>query len=93
MVDIPNVRMVEYPNRSNGRYSECSNLFFFVTIYIYGKVRIKRTGSSIVVPGFLEKIKFFEFFDFLDRAPVLEVSDMALLIPEVWLQKIDFSKI
>ena len=30
---------------------------------------------------------FFGFWDFLDPASVLEVSDMALLIPEVW----DFS--
>ena len=27
---------------------------------------------------------FFEFSDFLDPGPVWEVSDMELLIPEVW---------
>ena len=30
------------------------------------------------------KYDFLDFFEFLDPAPVLEVSDMALLIPEVW---------
>ena len=30
------------------------------------------------------KKSIFQFFDFLDLASVLEVPDMALLIPEVW---------
>ena len=29
-------------------------------------------------------IELFELFDFLDPASVFEVSDMALLIPELW---------
>ena len=30
------------------------------------------------------KNRIFQFFDFLDPAPVFEVSDMALSIAEVW---------
>ena len=30
------------------------------------------------------KNRIFRFFDFLDPAPVFEVSDMALSIAEVW---------
>ena len=54
------------------KYMACSRLFFF---------------SNQVSRAWLRKFikhRFFQFFDFLDPASVFEVSDMALLIPEVW---------
>ena len=42
------------------------------------------TCYDLIWHHFFDCLFFFIFFDFLDPAPVFEVSDMALLIPEVW---------